>query len=322
MNPHFIYVPLLALVVGAAITSIVMIHDRRNTCHAKMQAFREEVDENNREAEARYNELKSVNDAYLEKETTMKARGQTPQPTMAIAVSTFMRETTCRDRIPYFQKCIISLLVSEFPGTIYIVDDGSEVQDHLEWARTLEDKRIRIVQKPQNSGIAKTKNTSIRLCLENPEVTYFFLSDDDMVFKTPHWYKIYTNATHYTGIDHFCFAVPDESGKDKIPRNIQGYDVIQTPFVNGCLLAATRDIVDKIGYFKILPHKYGHEHGNYSSRAYKFTDGFFDACDSSKHIGLIDGSNEVHSIDFTTDEFEANLKEAMDITELYQPCVE
>lgn len=313
-------VVVLLLIVASALALTFsalfgVYYDKHHRCREQLEDVRQR--------KAYVESVYEVSQRTHEEETQLREEERqrklpTPQPTMAIAISTFMREASYASRIVHYQRCILSLTVSEFPGTIYIVDDGSEVKHHLDWTRDLGDERLVIVEKPENSGIARTKNTCIRLCLENPEVTYFFLSDDDVIFKTPRWFEIYTNATYHTGIDHLCFAIPDARATAS-PCQINKYDLITTILSGGCLLTGTRALVERVGYFKVLPHKYGHEHTHYSRRA---SSGFYDAYDSNHHLALSDGSNDVHAIEFTAQELSANGAEAADISQIYCPCIE
>lgn len=251
----------------------------------------------------------------------LSARSANPRG-MAIAVSTFMRAESIEQRFVYFKECISSLLASEFPGTIYVVDDCSEVKDHLRWVTALGDPRVVVFEKDVNGGIAKAKNTCIRLCLQKTEVGYFFLSDDDVVFKTSRWFECYTTAVDHTDIQHFSFALPGSARNNSATVTVRGYDVLKTGIVNGCLLMGTRSLVERVGYFKILPHKYGHEHSNYSNRCAKLSGGFYDARDSDQHIELVDGSNAFHSVAFTAEEHTANAEAAAHDDQLYYECVE
>lgn len=51
-------------------------------------------------------------------------------------------------------------------------------------------------------------------------------------------------------------------------------------------MTITREMVDTIGYFKVLPNKYGHEHTEYTLRAIRnnFASGFIDIINSEEYI--------------------------------------
>jgi len=36
-------------------------------------------------------------------------------------------------------------------------------------------------------------------------------------------------------------------------------EILKTAHVNGCFLTGSRTLIEKIGYFKVFPYKYGHE---------------------------------------------------------------
>lgn len=241
---------------------------------------------------------------------------------MAMAISTYIRPGDMLEaRLAVFKQCISSFVASEFPGVLYVVDDGSTIKDHLAWARELNDPRIVIHEKAENGGIAKAKNTCIRLCLENPEVDYFFLSDDDVEFKTAHWYDCYMKAVQATNIPHFSLALAPFARKDSTMTIVNNYPILSTPIVNGCFLTGTRQLIQEVGYFKVLPYKYGHEHSNFSTRCRLLTGGFYDVYDSLDHIDAIPDSLIHHSTVINNEEIQANHHDAMsDMT--VQPCIE
>ena len=81
-----------------------------------------------------------------------------------------------------FKESIISLLNTNFDGPIFLIDDCSNNEEHLNFVKDLDkDKRITIYIKKERAGISKIKNTSIRLLLES-DVDILFLADDDVYY--------------------------------------------------------------------------------------------------------------------------------------------
>lgn len=239
---------------------------------------------------------------------------------LAIAISTFMRKEGFDNRFTIFKDCINTFCQTDFEGTLHLVDDDSETKEHLHWVGQKKDKRIIVHQKPTNGGVARTKNTCIRLCLQDKEVDTFFLSDDDMVFKTNEWYKIYAEAVNGTDIQHFSYALPSCARKKAKPVSVRGENLLITPHVNGCFLVCTRKLIESIGYFKILPYKYGHEHSNFSVRSRKHTGQFFDVESSSKHLELNPASHDNKSVVVNKEEMEANSKFVWQVNK--EKCIE
>jgi glycosyltransferase involved in cell wall biosynthesis len=214
----------------------------------------------------------------------------------ALAISTFMREENFENRFQIFKECINSFCESNYDGTLHLVDDGSETKRHLHWVGEKKDDRIVVHFKPENGGVSRTKNTCIRLCLEDPEVKYFFLSDDDMVFKDKNWHEDYVKVMESTNIHHFSYALTSCARKTARVQNVNGVEVLRTAYVNGCFLTCSRKLIEQIGYFKVLPHKYGHEHSNFSVRCNKVTKGFYDLKNSIELLELNGKSHDTKSI--------------------------
>jgi glycosyltransferase involved in cell wall biosynthesis len=200
-----------------------------------------------------------------------------------LAISTYFCEKTSQERLGIFRKSIESLVLSRYSDTIILVDDGSTTRAHLEG---LPDN-VRVVSRP-HGGIARAKNTCIKELL-NEGVDIGFLADDDVMYKSADWAEQYTKAIQITGMGHFSYFL--ESTPCEYPE-MSGYVYRKTPSVNGCFLTFTRDLIERIGYFKILPHEYGHEHSNFSLRAATIgkQGGFFDIVDSSQRLELIQES--------------------------------
>ena len=202
-----------------------------------------------------------------------------------LAISTFMRKEGINRRLDIFKRCINTFIESEFDGKLFIVDDGSEIDDHLQYAEGRGDPRIRIHKKPENRGVAAAKNTGIRLCLEDG-CDVMFLSDDDMVFEHTRWFAPYEEAVEKTGIGHFSYAVDNAAGLSSRTVEVKGYKVRRTDMVNGCFLVVTADMIKQVGYFKILPYKYGHEHSNFSIRCKQKIGEFYDVLGSNSLVHL------------------------------------
>jgi len=205
-----------------------------------------------------------------------------------LAISTYFCEHTPSERFNIFRSSIESLLISGYDSTIVIVDDGSTTQKHLEGL----DSRIGVVRR-DHGGVARTKNTCIKELLAR-NVDVGFLADDDICYGGG-WHVRYSDAVVKTGLDHFSFFLENTPCEF---QELGGLTIRKTPSVNGCFLTFTKKLVDLIGFFKILPHDYGHEHSNFSLRAAVLAKqgGFYDICDSDRYIQIIPDSISNKSI--------------------------
>jgi len=140
-------------------------------------------------------------------------------------------------------------------------------------------------------GIARNKNRGIKFFLEAPEAAhckYLVLSDDDIVFTKSEWGELFigeyfvksaeaAGLKHVTGYlggafgrvnadgsvvtqaEPFFTQFPPQSADENIQYTLGG--------TQGVLLFFHRELVEKLGYFRIFPGKYGYEHAEYSMRA-------------------------------------------------------
>jgi glycosyltransferase involved in cell wall biosynthesis len=179
-----------------------------------------------------------------------------------IAISTYFPKKYRTARLGIFLQSIRSLLASNYRGKIFLVDDGSGTSDHLDIIRGEDaEKRISIIEKHENSGIARTKNTSIKALIDSG-CRIGFLADDDMSYS-PGWEDLYIRSMEKSKIPHFSFFMGE--GAEVVMH--QGHRVKKTPLLCGSFLTFTKELIDELGYFKILPYKYGHEHTNFTMRA-------------------------------------------------------
>ena len=79
--------------------------------------------------------------------------------TSGVAISTYFCDVTPEIRLNVFKKSINSLIVSEYKGPIFLVDDGSTKKDHLNFVREVYGDRIFIQERSENGGLSKVKNT-------------------------------------------------------------------------------------------------------------------------------------------------------------------
>ena len=195
---------------------------------------------------------------------------------IGIAISTYTQENTNPERYKIIEKSLQSLNKINNQNTKYslyitIVIDGEIPIIH----KNLLDKfSFNIYQRKTNGGVAKTKNTSIKLLL-NENVDIGFLADDDIEYKTGILEK-YVDTIKLGNIHHigFCQMHPLVHPKNEWEK--MGY--IKSKYNNvevmkhggggvGCWLSFTPELIKKIGYFKVMAGKYGYEHINFTLRS-------------------------------------------------------
>jgi len=181
-----------------------------------------------------------------------------------IAISTYFYSKTHSNRKGIFRQCVDSLISSGYPGEKFLIDDGSENKSHLAYAK---DKGIAIVERKENGGEGRVKNTSLRVLLDS-DCEYLFISDDDMVFK-PGWWGAYIHAMDTMSIPHMAYIIDRIK---TVKENFNGIEIarVLAPTTNGCFLTMTKAVPETIGGWPIGSVKFGHLHENYSMRCLKY----------------------------------------------------
>lgn len=236
-----------------------------------------------------------------------------------LAITTYFRNGYDKERLSIFRRSIRSLISSGYGGRIFIVDDGSETFDHIAVIREEDtSNRIAVIFRHENGGIARAKNTCIRTLLEAGCDTGF-LADDDIEYS-PGWDARYVETMSRFKIPHLSMYI--DKGFETVEED--GGVVRATPHVNGCFLTFTRELIDRVGYFKILDYKYGHEHSNFSVRCLNFGEipFFGDIAEREKYLNIIPESIGCKSLtDIDQDAVDKN--EAVALSEFCkEPCIE
>lgn len=208
-------------------------------------------------------------------------------PGLALFITTYATQPVHTERL---RMMLLSLKSTGFAHPIHIIDDGSACLDHIEFLASVRPRfpslQIFITFRGRNYGIAKTKNYCLRLMIDN-NYSSAFLADDDLRFLSPGWSDYYISHYNSTGIEHFSWGYDqNERGMTKIPERVNGGTVVRCSSLNGCLLFVTRNVVKSIGGFPILPHKWGHEHTNWTNRIVKagFAPFYTDVVNSNSYV--------------------------------------
>jgi glycosyltransferase involved in cell wall biosynthesis len=258
------------------------------------------------------------------KDLLFPARPKTQSPVAhksGIAVSTHFGPDTPVERLQIFLASIYSLLASEFPGKIVVVDDCSATSTHLLAISAI--PGIQIIYRRENGGISKCKNTGIN---QLAGCEYLFLADDDIIYNGD-WWSPYIEASRQSGIGHFSYYEEGWLGVNPQGKLVShnGADLLQHEHLGGALMFMTRDTINDVGGFRILPKKYGGEHANYTNRclAAKKMPFFCDVAESINHIRINKSSAEFASISKAVrDEESVNNKYISDVKNIKEPIVE
>lgn len=265
---------------------------------------------------------------------------------IGIAISTYTEEGTDHSRYEIINRSLESLTnyLNHKQDTNYcafIVIDGPIPIKHQNIIDKYSNNPYIIVyHRKENGGVARTKNTSIRLLMEKG-VDYGFLMDDDVLYKN-NCIEKYVDAMKKTGLSHMGFCQMPELVHPKTEWKKMGY--YETKINNhavmrhggggvGCLLTFTPDLIKKIGYFKVMPGKYGYEHINFTHRAIHqgaipFASDVINSSDYFEHIGFepvgYNKFNKSHSIseDYRKAENAKNKNLWNRNLDTVEPCIE
>ena len=126
---------------------------------------------------------------------------------IGIAISTYSQENTHQHRYNIISKSLESLKIylgkTKLNLYILIVVDGDIPQKHLNILKKYENI-FDIYFRKKNGGVARTKNTSIRILLEkNSDIG--FLMDDDVLYKG-NCFEKYCEVMLKARLHHICYV--------------------------------------------------------------------------------------------------------------------
>ena len=169
------------------------------------------------------------------------------------------RPPSVRDRL---RHAVASLERTSYADPVIIVDDGSSCESHLSYLDQLERAgRYQVIKRPKNGGISRARNTCLR-ALAGRDFEIGFMAEDDIVFHEG-WDLAYVTAIRRSGIHHFSWYL-DEPADPVLACN--GFLVKTTSGLLGLLLTLTPQVLATVGGFKVLPHRYGYEHIQWTYR--------------------------------------------------------
>lgn len=190
--------------------------------------------------------------------------------------------------------------------TVFISDDGSQNKELLKYLDELAATNNFVVLKnPKRIGIAGNSNRLIR-CLTR--FKHGMILNDDVEILKNDWEYYYVDAMRQTGFHHFLFrqaGVYGASVGDPVSCNgINLRKVDDKP--HGAVMAFTREMLVKCGYFDERYGLYGMEHVDWSQKVWEMglqERGFFD----------VEGSNQffrIHGEKSAVEDRDALLKQA------------
>lgn len=233
---------------------------------------------------------------------------------IGIAISTYSTKRTEQKRFDIIRKSLKSLqnTLKDTKLNIYIiiVIDGDIPKKHK---KLLNEFSFNCYFKKNNGGVARAKNTSIRLLLEQ-NIDIGFLADDDVLYKKNFLEKyletILKGKIHHIGYVQMHPIVHPKNEWSKfgyVKTKINNAEIMKHGGGGvGCWLSFTPELIKKIGYFKVMEGKYGFEHINFTHRCIHnkiipHACDIIDALDYMDHIGFepvgYNQYNKNHSIE-------------------------
>jgi glycosyltransferase involved in cell wall biosynthesis len=160
-------------------------------------------------------------------------------------------------------QAIASLERTRYADPVIVVDDGSSCEGHHAYLDRLENQgRYRVIRRERSGGISRAKNTCLR-AIADGRAAIGFLAEDDILFQDG-WDQAYCEAMRRSRIQHFSWYLPDEN--NRVVACNQAL-VTATAGLLGLLMTFTREALNTLGGFKVLPHRYGYEHIHWTYRA-------------------------------------------------------
>lgn len=210
----------------------------------------------------------------------------------ALTILTYVdrnRPNEVRQRLP---EAIASLERTSYRDPVFIVDDASTCAAHLGYLDELATRgRYQVVRRSSNGGISRAKNTCLRMIVQCGAAVGF-LAEDDILFREG-WHEGYLAAMRESAIQHFSWY-PSNPQDPVVACN--GRLITATSGLLGLFMTCTREVLARVGGFKILPHRYGYEHIQWTYR--NILAGFAPfACDIAQSHRLIERNTRPSSVD-------------------------
>lgn len=169
---------------------------------------------------------------------------------------------------PWLDKCLQSLLDSEYPTDIIVLDNASKDKT-VERIRQ-DYPQVRLIENKQNLGFGKANNIGMQIALEEGYDFAFLINQDAWIDSKCLTYLTQQNAADYgiispkhmdgtenaldTGFAHYTkHATSDEHG------------LFKAPFINAAFWLIPRSVLAKIGGFSPIFYHYG-EDKDYANR--------------------------------------------------------
>lgn len=171
----------------------------------------------------------------------------------------------------WIEKCIHSLLESQYPVEIIVVDNCSTDETVLLLKQF---ECIHFIPSLENLGFGKANNIGIDYALKNAVDYVFLLNQDTWVFNDTieQLLKVSETNTAFGIVSPMHFSgnatTLDESFKVYFRRNTKRFsdiNAVSVPFVNAAAWLVSRNCLEKVGLFEPLYSHYG-EDRNYSNR--------------------------------------------------------
>lgn len=177
---------------------------------------------------------------------------------VGLAISSYITNGTTYNRL---RRCVSTLITSStILDQIVIVDDGSFLNQACTYYKSLS-PRVQIYYNCDNYGIAATKNRSLRLLDGNDII---ILADNDVEFRRS-WDKICVQMMSNAGLQSMALSSLFHR-PSAYKKNMNGIEVGFYPNFQGALMFVTKEALNVVGGFPILPEKYGQEHSNWQHR--------------------------------------------------------
>lgn len=210
---------------------------------------------------------------------------------------------------PYSLKRLVESIIKHTDlrkTTIFISDDGSTNPELIEYLDNLsESSNFVIIKNKERIGIAGNSNRLLR-CLHR--FKYGMILNDDVEILNNDWEYYYVDAMQKTNMHHFIYhqvgIYGAKLGENTAVNGINLYRINEKP--HGAVLAFSREMLTKCGYFDESYGLYGMEHVDWSQKAWEMglqDSGFYD----------LEGSNnffKIHGEKSSINDRDLHLKQA------------
>ena len=150
------------------------------------------------------------------------------------------------NRLDYLKKCIKALDTNNWGGAKLriIIDDHSNTPGYMTYLKEQERKGKIVIRNRENSGVAVSKNTALKIMM-NQGCEHLFLMEDDILMQIKDTCTMYIDYAKKHNLHHLNFALHGEMNKGK--KFLYNHEITVYPQIVGAFSYYSKTAIETVG---------------------------------------------------------------------------